>query len=137
MYILWKMWSRKHGLDIFYNNYDDLCHHFNAKSIDGKDAYFTRLKVINNSKMTVNCRGHLRSIKDQNGGDRGSRWTNSELGWDRQIKVDSVNIGPSGDYKYLDIGWVNKDEDVFKVRTEQSLSQGIDTHRPRGQFTFR
>jgi hypothetical protein len=133
LYILWR---RAHGLDIFYDNNDQWCHHFNQDSVNGKDAYFTRLKVVNNSRATANCYGHLRVIKDRDGNN--VRWTNSCLGWERQKEGEvgsPVAIAPSGDYKYLDIVWVDKGEDKTNIRTNQE-SQGIDICLGRGQYYF-
>ena len=133
-----KRWRKTHGLEIFYDNDDEWCHHFNEKSVDGKDCYFTRLKIINNSKTSVNCNGYLSAIKDSNGSTTNSRWTKSDLGWERQTddEVGSpIVIGPDGDYKYLDVVWVNKDEDIFKIRTNQS-SQGVEVRRPRETYYF-
>lgn len=138
LYVLWKMLRRKHGLDIFYNNDDEWCRHFNEKSIDGKDAYFTRLKIINNSNAIVNCYGDLRIIKDKDGSGRNSHWDKSSLGWYQQTNDEvgePVAIKPNGDHRYLDVVWVNKDEDIFKIRTSKT-PQRVITRRSRGQYYF-
>ena len=130
-----KRWSKTHGLEIFYDNNNRRCHHFNEKSVEGKDAYFTCPIITNKSKIPAeNCNGRLAIIKDRNG-VKCLDWFSSDLGWDRQTKVAPVRLDSNGGNKPLDVGWVNKGEDIFKIRTDQS-TQGVITHRPRGTYYF-
>jgi hypothetical protein len=126
--------SKLYGIEVIFDNNDKRCRHHNNPGHEGKSCYYFCLKIVNKSnRSATNCVGRLDVITD----DRGtpcSDWISSHLCWERQPqdKPTPITIDPKGT-SVLDIGWVNKGEDKFKLRTDQS-AQGINVHRPKGKY---
>ena len=123
-------------LDMYYDNCDTLCRQFQKPDESGIAARcYIRLKITNNGNdLATKCIGKLRTISD----DRGtpySDWTNAPLAWETQIEPQEITLQPSGDYKYLDIGWTTQGQQLFAIRTDRTLRH-IKLDRPPGQYYF-